>query len=106
MERTIDIAGKPTKFKSSGAVPLRYKAQFARDFFIDILSMTGKGGKVDANSINFEVFYNIAWVLAKTADKEIPDLMEWLDSFDAFPIEEVLTGIQDLLTASISTKKN
>lgn len=110
MEKVIDIDGKQVTFKSTGAVPMRYKMQFGRDFFTDILSLEG-AVKNDAQSveairkINFDVFYDIAWTLAKTADKSIPEPLTWLDSFESFPIIEILPQIQDLLFASIATKK-
>ena len=36
--------------------------------------------------LDTEVIYNIIWVLAKTADKTIPPLIEWLDEFDSIDL--------------------
>ena len=55
--------------------------------------------------LDFEIFYNIIWVLAKTADKKVPDPITWLDKFDEFPLLEILPELQDLILASIKTKK-
>lgn len=104
MEKTIKIDGKDVSFKSTGAVPKRYKAQFGRDFFKDLIKM-GNGAKLDANSIDFDVLYDIAWTLAKTADPSIKDPITWLDGFDSFPIVEILPEIQELMTSSIATVK-
>ena len=41
MERTIGIDGKQVRFKSTAATPLRYKAQFGKDYFSEILKMEG-----------------------------------------------------------------
>lgn len=42
--------------------------------------------------------------LAKTADKTIPDLLDWLDSFDEFPLEDIMVELEELLTrAFVST---
>lgn len=115
MEKTIIINGKQVAFKSSGAIPLRYKSQFGRDFFKDLLSL----GLTELNfegmneqeqievirQIDFDLFYNIAWTFAKTADKSIPEPIEWLDQFDTFPIIEIVPELTDLLTASLMTKK-
>ena len=54
---------------------------------------------------DFEIFYNIIWVLAKTADRTIPDPLAWLDGFDEFPLFEIIPEIQDLIAASIKSKK-
>ena len=37
MEKTIEIDGKKIRFKTNGATPLRYKAQFGKDYFKEIL---------------------------------------------------------------------
>ena len=115
MEKTIEIDGKQVTFKSSGATPKRYKMQFQRDFFVDLLGMGITKVNFEALSeeqqletirkINFDMFYDIAWTFAKTADPEIKDPLTWLDSFGTFPIVDILPQIQDLLAASITTKK-
>ena len=83
MEKTILIDEKYIPFKSTGATPLRYQAQFQRSFFKDLINIVDGGLKKDAagefaievediSNINMDTFYNIAWVFAKTADKTIP----------------------------------
>ena len=39
MEKTITIDGKEVRFKTNGATPMRYKAQFGQDYFKEILKM-------------------------------------------------------------------
>lgn len=117
MEKTLTIDGREVRFKSTAATALRYKAQFGRDLFADLLKMSKIADVLsDAESeemsyeelekIDFELFYNIIWVLAKTADKSIPEPLEWLDTFSEFPINDILPELQDLLTASFQGKKN
>jgi len=112
MEKTITIDGKAIRFKSNGATPLRYKAQFGRDYFKEILKMAPLANKnkedieaKDLEALDFEVFYNIAWILAKTADSSIPEPIAWLEQFDEFPMTEVIPELQDMLLASIQTTK-
>lgn len=115
MEKTIEIDGKKVRFKSNGATPLRYKAQFGRDYLKEILKMssleninTKKKKDVDIQSLeslDFEVFYNISWIMAKTADPTIPEPLEWLASFDEFPIVDVFPEMQELIMASLQTSK-
>ena len=112
MEKILTIDGKEVKFKSTAATPLRYKAQFGKDYFSEIMKMESltniKNGKIkakDIQSIDFDVFYNIIWVLAKTADKNIPSQIEWLDGFDEFPLMEIIPELQDLIAASLQSKK-
>ena len=99
MEKIIKIGEREVKFKSTGSAPLRYKMQFKRDLFADILKMENINNNLSA--LDLEMFYNVAWIFAKIADPTIPPPLEWLDTFEVFPIVEVVTEIQDLLTASL-----
>lgn len=112
MEKTLTIDGKQVTFKSTAATPLRYKAQFGSDLFVDLIKMyplidqdTDNLDYETLKHIDFEVFYNIIWSLAKTADKSIPEPIEWLDNFDEFPIMEILPELQDLIASSFQGKK-
>lgn len=112
MEKTIMIDDKAVRFRSSGATALRYKMQFNKDFLAEILKLNSlqklnfqEAAPSDFNSIDFEVFYNISWTLAKTADPSIPDPLTWLDTFDTFPLLDILPELQELITSSIQAKK-
>lgn len=106
MEKILNIDGRNVKFKSTGAYLLRYKAQFQRDAIQDMLrleqsidSKTRKIKKIEA--FDLEVFYNLVWTLAKTADPSIPPPMEWLDGFSEFPLEDILPDVMDMITSCI-----
>jgi hypothetical protein len=113
MEKTITIDGKQVRFKSNGATPLRYKAQFGKDYFKEIMKLAQleklqgkkKISAADLDALDFEVFYNISWIMAKTADPTIPEPMEWLEQFDEFPMIDIIPEIQDLLLTSFQTTK-
>ena len=106
MEKTLTIDGKQVVFKSTGATPLRYKQQFGKDFFAEIAKMSkGSSKKFDLENLDMEAFYNIAWVFAKTADKTIPEPLEWLDTFETFPILDIIPDLQDMLLGTMQTKK-
>jgi hypothetical protein len=113
MEKTITIDGRQVRFKSNGATPMRYKAQFGKDYLKEILKMAPiekMNKKKDVNAkdlevIDFEVFYNIAWIMAKTADPSIPEPLEWLATFEEFPIAEIVPDLQELMTATLMSSK-
>lgn len=114
MEKTIEIDGKKIRFKSNGATPLRYKAQFGQDYFKEILKLAplaklkGKAQNIkieDFSLLDFDVFFNIAWIMAKTADPTIPEPMEWLEQFEEFPMAEIIPELQDMMAASFMTSK-
>jgi hypothetical protein len=119
MEKTVYIDEKPVRLRSTAALPMRYKAQFRRDYFADLMKLAkvigpgAKGRKLDLSKITFEdldhfdmeVLYNMIWTMAKSADRSIPDPIEWLDQFETFPLAELLSEIKDLLENSISQSK-
>lgn len=110
MEKTLTIDGQEVRFKSTGATPLRFKAQFGKDYFAELMKMKDlesiTNGDTDALAkIDFEGLYKIVWTLAKTADKDIPEHIEWLDGFDEFPLLEVFMELQDLIMKSLQTSK-
>lgn len=112
MEKIIKIDGRDIKFKSTAATPLKYKAQFKTDFFADLIKLSNmQSEKTNKNeiemlqSIDFDIFYRIIWILAKTADSSIPPIIEWLDGFDEFPTVDIFPELQELILSSISTKK-
>ncbi|MBU5214484.1 hypothetical protein [Heyndrickxia oleronia] len=115
MEKTVTIDGKEIKFKSTGATPIRFKSQFGKDYFTEImkLGVLDKLNKIqdddfsadDLEGLDFEVFYNIAWTFAKTANNEIPDPLDWLDSFDEFPILDIASDLMEMIMKTIQSKK-
>jgi hypothetical protein len=115
LEKTIVIDGKSIRLKTSGALPLRFKAQFHKDYFSELMKLAPAIERLDQKkdeltaedlaAIDFDVFYNIIWTLAKTADPSIPEPLTWLDEFEEFPIMDILVECQDMLISSIGTKK-
>jgi hypothetical protein len=115
MEKIIEIDGKKIGFKTNGATPLRYKAQFGKDYFKEIMKLapleklTGKKKNQitvkDLDVLDFEVFYNISWIMAKTYDPTIPEPLEWLEQFEEYPIADIIPELQELMASSFQTSK-
>lgn len=108
MEKIINISGKEVKLASTAGTLHRYRMQFKRDLTKDILSLEDtfkniKEKDADFTSIDLELFENIAWALAKTADSSIPPIDEWLDQFETFDIYKVLPVIMEMLSANFSS---
>lgn len=111
MEKILTIDGKQVKFKSTGAYLLRYKSQFGRDAIKDIYKLNNifdeKSKKVtNIEALDLEVFFNLIWTLAKTADPSIEPPEQWLDTFDEFPLMEIIPEVMDMITSSISSSKS
>ena len=94
MKKTIEIDGRKVKLKSTAGTPKRYKAQFRKDYFSELLKlsklMAGNEGeefdlaKIDYSELDyldFEVFYNFIWLSAKKANKQNDEQIEKQNEF-------------------------
>ena len=109
LTKTINIDGKEVLFKASAAIPRSYRIKFQRDIYKDLASLEKAVGKADENKssldmFSLEMFENIAYIMAKHADKSIPDTPEdWLDSFGTFSIYQVLPQLIELWGLNLKT---
>lgn len=105
MEEIVMIGDKPLKLKSTAAFLLKYKAQFRSDPIKDLMKMK------DLKEIEMETLYNVVWSLAKNADKDIKEPMEFFDDFENLPIldKDFLNTVINLalgsMGASVKPKK-
>ena len=114
--KKVEIDGKQIPFKASAAIPRIYRIKFNRDIYKDLRLLEGALGNADEENSNLdlfslEMFENIAYVMAKHADSNIPDTPEeWLDEFNTFSIYQVLPSIIELwglnVQTDIESKKN
>ena len=114
--KKLDIDGKQVPFKASAAIPRIYRIKFGRDIYKDLNALEksiGKGNEKDSNLdlFSLEMFENIAYVMAKHADPNIPDTPEeWLDEFNTFSIYQILPQLIELWGLNVKTdveaKKN
>lgn len=129
MNKTIIIDGNNVPLKITASFPYRYKAQFGHDILKVIMPIIGDLIPLAVKMRNFEsvddlenenedviselvnrldgiemtTLFNIVWILAKTADKNIPEPEEWLDEFDAFPLGEILPEVLSLIIETFAT---
>ncbi len=122
MKKTVMIDNKAVDFESTAAFMIKYKKQFGQNALKEIALLANtiqrvkekaKRENLDAETetlellehLDMEVLYNLIWIFAYTADHSIPSLEDWLDSFEDFPLSEVLEAVMELLSASFSSKK-
>lgn len=116
MVKNIEIDGKQVPLRASAAIPRIYRMKFQRDIYKDLAALEKA---IDSNTeevsnldmFSLEMFENIAYVMAKHADPEIPNTPEeWLDEFNTFSIYQVLPKIIELWGLNVKTdveaKKN
>ena len=116
MIRNIEIDGKQVPFKASAAIPRIYRMKFQRDIYKDLRALEKSVGdnseeKSNLDMFSLEMFENIAFVMAKHADPQIPNTPdEWLDAFNTFSIYQVLPQLIELWGLNVQTdveaKKN
>jgi hypothetical protein len=111
VEKILNIDGRQVKFKSTGALLLKYKAQFHKDALQDIFKLYSMVDKETSQlksleGLDIEVFYNLTWTLAKTADPQLPPPIEWLDSFSEFPLMDILPELMDMILSCITSTVN
>ncbi len=114
--KKINIDGTEVAFKASAAIPRIYRLKFQRDIYKDIASLEKSVDASDAehstlDTFSLELFENIAYIMAKHADANVPDTVEdWLDQFGTFSIYQVLPQLIELWGLNIKTdaesKKN
>lgn len=114
--RKIAIDGQDVAFKASAAIPRIYRLRFQRDIYKDIAQLEKSIDESDPEASNLdtfslEMFENIAYIMAKHADANIPDTVEdWLDQFNTFSIYQVLPELIELWGLNLKTdaeaKKN
>lgn len=110
IKKTILIDEKEVLFKASATIPRTYRLKFGRDIFKDLQDLSKSVDKADENNSNLdmfslEVFENIAYIMAKHADPNVPNTPEkWLDDFNTFSIYEVLPQIIELWGLNVEAK--
>ena len=116
MTKNVVIDGKEVLFKASAAIPRIYRLKFGRDIYKDLRELSKNIDEQNPensslDTFSLEMFENIAYIMAKHADKTIPDTPEdWLDEFNTFSIYQVLPEIIQLwgmnTQTDIESKKN
>lgn len=119
MRKTVNVDGRDIKLVAHGATAILYKQEFGRDFFSDLLKLvksvsTGvESEEMDLNdlsyeqieNIDFQVFYQIIYILAKGGNKNIEPMTDWLAEFDEFPIFDIFPVVEDVISGLLKRTK-
>lgn len=109
IEKVLNISGHDVKFKSTAGTLRHYRNNFGRDMLKDVMHLQEKLQKVSSSAEQFEVvdlemFENLAWAMAKTADPDTKPIDIWLDDFETFAITKILPEIMTLLVDNMKTE--
>lgn len=106
MRKTINIAGRDVELKATASTIRKYRAWFGRDLLVDfkkLQSSVAEGHEATTDAI--EIIEDLTYVMARQADPTLPkDIDEWLDSFDAFPIQDFAVEVVSLWAESLRVK--
>lgn len=109
IKKIIEIDGNAVTFKASAAIPRIYRLKFQRDIYKDLRVLEQNMQQSDEAAstmdiFSLELFENIAYIMAKHADRSIPDTPEeWLDRFNTFSIYQVLPSLIELWGLNVQT---
>lgn len=79
--KDIKIGDKVVCFGASGDTPRQYRMMFGEDLFTQMTAMSNE--KPDMTVVE-----QMAYVMAKKVNPDIPNIDEWLDEFDLMDIYE------------------
>lgn len=119
MREIVTIDGKEVKLVSHGGTPFIYKQEFGSDFFADLmvliksLDATDNIDGFDLSKVTYEqldhidlgVLYQLIYVFAKCGNKELPGMLEWLESFDEFPVFDLMEPINNVIGSLLKRSK-
>lgn len=106
MRKTINIAGKDVELKATASTIRKYRNWFGRDLLVDFkkIEKASRGG-TEATTDIIEIIEDLTYVMARQADPTIPgNVDDWLDSFDAFPIQDFAFDVIQLWADSLKVK--
>lgn len=92
MIKTFKIGNKPLTLSATGGTLCIYKQQFGTEYYSDL--------KDTSRSNTLKTGFKLIWAMVKTANRDIPDPETWLNSFEEFPLVELLPDALSLLGKS------
>ncbi len=104
MEKTIQIDGRPVRFKCTGGTPLRFRERTGNDLMAMFPTFISEARKGDLSPDAIKSLEIVAHIMAKQADPDVSDSLEdWLDGFEMFSIYNAFPQLIELWTASTQT---
>lgn len=109
--KTLTVGTHEVEFRASALLPRLYRFKFGRDMIRDLsrlqdaVKKSGTDHVSDLDAMDLTIFENLAWLMAKHADKSVPDDPdEWLDRVDGvLDVYLVFPELFELLSANMRT---
>lgn len=127
MAKIIQIDGRDVGFAAPASLPIRYRNVTGRDFFSDMQNLSesteeveapkklfAKGKKEEEQIVSTRlnekwdttILFDILHAMAQAADPSVSsDVIDWVDSFNEFPVFDIFSEVQPLIVQSMQTTK-
>lgn len=96
MEKIIKVGKYEIPAKSNAGILLTYKRNFKEDALQEVVKLASLNSET-LEGLDTDVFFKLLWVLAKTANNDIPPLDIWIGDFDIDPITFIMESVDDVL---------
>ena len=130
MKKEIKIGDKTVELNSSAGWFYDYQEQFGRDIMPDLMPLLEgllgtlaelQDGATDKLVLTDEIvgkiidalataevttIFNITWAMAHNADETIESPRKWVNSFENFPVDEIVPELAVLIIQSSVSSKN
>ena len=108
METTLIIDGVSVRFRKTGGTAIRYLERTGRELntdlanFLDALSGIAKENDkvkqgITLMQIETKWMYDFLYVMAQQANPNIPSMVEWLDGFDEFDVQQIMINLMPMI---------
>ncbi len=97
MDKVITIDGRDIPFSCTAGTLRRYRQMFHRDVLRDMKKITAAAREsADLPDDAADTIENLAYIMAKQADPDLPDMETWLDQFEPLSIYNSFPDLMDL----------
>lgn len=109
MKKRVEIDGVFVDFETNGNTPRIFRKQTGKNYFEVVnklfSSIDPSSQSVDLSENDMDIYYDLIYIYAATANKDIPDIDTWYASFDAFPLLDILPELIDLTISNMTHVK-
>lgn len=108
MEATIIIDGVSVRFRKTGGTAIRYLECTGRELNSDLASYFDAitaASRIEDDmkkalaimKIDTKWIYDFLYIMAKKANPNIPEMLDWLDGFDDFDVHSIMLQLMPML---------
>ena len=116
MRKVVMVGDKQLALESNAFTVILFKKQFNKDMFAELLKLVQlfKGEKeLNPENMSAEqvekfdtmIFYELFWTFAYSANKDIPDFMDFYSEYSELNTVGIMSDVLELIQHSMVTQK-